>query len=666
MKRILPLLTAIALPLLGADLPDLTTYTKLNEDEHKIVLLENFDNGTDGWELTPTCRWEPKEGMTGTGALLASRDDPKQRILARRKIRLRPEIMYRIRLNYRLQQTESPRLTLHEPFCIRFINSKNHKVDRGAFFAWRDSGDKADWQSVERNFTLPVGYEEEAYVELIMRTGRTGTFWYDNLTIEATTLTDFALFPLENSIMTYDAARGLAFFVKAPASRPPQDLAVLVETAGSRALFPVTDGRARGQLGTLPQGNHPLKASLLDTKKKEILYTHESHLFVRDVPNIPGRIVMEPDGRMLRDGKPFLPVGVYLGFHEQNDPGQLQKIKDAGFNCLEGLWNNIQVLVPPQETETARMQAACREIARHGLGVLIAIKYQLPHHPARHEKLDGITGLDNVTRHIVNTYKQEPNVLGWYVSDENPITEIPAICRLRETISELDPWHPTMTLTDRPGNFLFFARSGDYIMHDSYPVGLGNYRDTPAQTMLESHRALDAILKVGTPFVWVPQIFPWGSSWKKLPNRYPTELEMRSMALLGAIYGAHAYFFYSYHHCFYYAEKMTPGNADSHWQNVKAAVAVINELTPYFLSREPAPAAAVRQLAGPAVLARAFTANGKTAVVITADGPGEASADITVTNTPGLKSRYGRTRETAPGVYRFTGLHIDSDVLLQE
>ena len=324
----------------------------------------------------------------------------------------------------------------------------------------------------------------------------------------------------------------------------------------------------------------------------------------------------------------------------------------------------ITDLVQPQKTEAERLKAACREIARQGLGILVAIKYQVPNHPAKREKLDNVSGLENVTRYIVDSMKHEPNVLGWYVSDENPIDEIPTICRLRETISERDPWHPTMTLTNVPGNFILFAKSGDYIMHDSYPVGIGAYKDGPVQTMDYSRRSLDDVKKVGTPFVWVPQIFPWGSSWKKLPNRYPTEVEMRSMALLGAIYDAKAYFFYSYHHCFYYSEKLTPGYAETHWEHVKGAVAIINELTPYLLSREIAPETAVKQTDGPKVLARAFSHGGKTAVVITADGPGEASAEITVKGKPGLKSKYGRTTETAPGIYRFNGLHIDSDVLM--
>ena len=181
--------------------------------------------------------------------------------------------------------------------------------------------------------------------------------------------------------------------------------------------------------------------------------------------------------------------------------------------------------------------------------------------------------------------------------------------------------------------------------------------------MAVSHRALDKVKEVGTPFVWVPQIFSWNSSTKQRVPRYPTAKEVRSMALLGAIYDAKAYFFYSYHHIFYYSETNDPGHSEEEWANASVGAKLITSLAPYFLSREPAPATAVKQLSGNAVLARAFVCEGKPLVVITADGPDACEAEITVKGVAGLKSRYGNTVETTPGVYRFKGLHIDSDIL---
>ena len=134
------------------------------------------------------------------------------------------------------------------------------------------------------------------------------------------------------------------------------------------------------------------------------------------------------------------------------------------------------------------------------------------------------------------------------------------------------------------------------------------------------------------------------------------------MALLGAVYEARAYFFYSYQHVFY-LEKIDPAKAEETWKNAAVGAKLITSLAPWFLSTEPAPEANVRQISGAEVAARAFVHEGKPLVIITADGPDECEAEITVPGFTGLKSRYGNTQEVAPGVYRFKGLNIDSDVL---
>ena len=74
----------------------------------------------------------------------------------------------------------------------------------------------------------------------------------------------------------------------------------------------------------------------------------------------------------------------------------------------------------------------------------------------------------------------------------------------------------------------------------------------------------------------------------------------------------------------------------------------------------------LKQISGAEVAARAFVHEGKPLVVITADGPDQSEAEISVPGFTGLKSRYGNTIEIAPCVYRFRGLHIDSDVLSKE
>ena len=66
---------------------------------------------------------------------------------------------------------------------------------------------------------------------------------------------------------------------------------------------------------------------------------------------------------------------------------------------------------------------------------------------------------------------------------------------------------------------------------------------------------------------------------------------------------------------------------------------------------------------GNGIKAGSLTWKGKTKVLIVSLGPGKSSADIFVPGKPNLKSRFGKTVNLGGGRYRFTGLHVTSDVL---
>ncbi|MBP5639666.1 MAG: hypothetical protein J6X55_09320, partial [Victivallales bacterium] len=595
----------------------------------------------------------------------AERKKTDEWVYAQKPITLEHGIYYRLRLHYRTEMVVDNELRTQELFCVRFRNSATGKVDRGSFASKQEVNSRPDWTEWSHAFCIPEDCDTTIILELLLRVKRIGKAWFDSITVEPVSQVGYTVFPLKNNIMTYNPATGITYFMKLPPTRKESDYRLLVEAGGVKQLLEPKGGYAHGFFGDFPKGRLKLTATLLDMANKAIISIDESSLFVRDVETIPGRIVMEEDGRMLRDGKPYLPVGVYLGFHKPEDTQMLQRVKDAGFNSVEMVWTHVD-FGGKKNTQTETLLAGIREMAKYGLTYLAAVKYQLPTSRARREKMDNVVGLENVTRHVINSIKREPNIVGWYVSDENPLSDLPLIRQLRELISELDPWHPTMTLTDKPNDFQHFAKTGDYIMHDSYPVGRHVYKDSPRQSMDYSHLALENIKKVGTPFVWVPQIFSWNSSVASMVPRYPTAQEVRSMALLGAIYDAKAYYFYSYHHIFYYSEKNDPGHSEEEWANASVGAKLISSLAPYFLSRETAPKVTVKQLSGKPVLARAFVHEGKTLVVITADGPDACEAEITVPGITGLKSRYGNTSETAPGIYKFKGLNIDSDVLSME
>ena len=665
-------LTAGLAMLAADDLPDLSEFMPLQANSGP-VFYEDFNKGLDGWrDLSPGhFTFCAHDGLMGTGCLMAERKAEDPRIELQREVKLKHGVLYKLTVHYRSEMApadpaDPKKKGGQEIFCIRFRNSETGKIDHGSYKA-RGEGSRPEWTEWTHSFRVPEGYDSKVVLGLLIRAGRTGKVWFEDISIEEAENLGCTVFPVKNNIMTYDPEAGITWFINFPAGFPKSEYKLLAEVGGVKKLLDVNGSYAHGVFGDFPEGRLTVKASLLDMTNKKIVGTDESVLFVRKVEDIPGRIVMDDQGRMTRDGKPFLPVGVYLGWHDLKDTPQLQRVKDAGFNCVEMAWRWVNQ-GGQKDTIMETVVAGVREMAKYDLGFLCAIKYQLPSSPGRSEKIDNIKGLDNVTRAVINAVKREPNMIGYYISDENPVTEVPAIRHLRELAGELDPWHPTMTLTCRVDDFTAFAKTGDYLMYDDYPVGCGwySYKESERQSMEPSHKGIRKAKEAGVPFVWVPQIFCWNASNINWPKRYPTAKEVRSMALLGAIYEARAYFFYSYHHIFYFGEKNDPGHSEEAWKNAAVGAKLISSLAPWFLSTEPAPEAQVKQISGAAVAARAFVHEGRPLVVITADGPDECEAEITVPGVTGLKSRYGNTEEIAPCVYKFKGLNIDSDVLSAE
>ena len=671
MKKVLAVSLVLAAGFAGLtadEIPDLSEFTPL-QAESGPVFFEDFNKGLDDWKGSQSDHFTycASEGLMGTGCLMAQRKKGDKPIEIQREVQLKHGVLYKLTFRYRSEMVPVDPANPNKKgvlalSCIRFRNTQTGKIDHGSFKT-RSELSRPEWTEWDQHFRVPEGYDSKVVLGLLIHVDRAGKVWYEDVSIEEAEKLGCTVFPVRNNVMTYDPEAGITWFVNFPAGFPKSEYKLLAEVGGVKKLLELSGSYAHGLFGAFPEGRLPVKATLLDMTNKQIMGSDESVLFVRNVENIPGSIVMDEQGRMTRNGKPFLPVGVFVGHNDLKDTQTLQRIKDAGFNSILMNFSSVN-FAGKKDSARETLVEGVREMAKYDLGLLCGVKYQLPFSSGKIEKFDNVTGLDNVTRCVIESLRCEPNMVGYYISDENPVTEVPAIRKLRELVGELDPWHPTMTLTCRVDDFPAFAKTGDYLMYDDYPVGCGWYgfMDSERQSMKSSHKNIRKAKEAGIPFVWVPQIFSWNTCVKGWPHRYPTSKELRSIALLGAVYEARAYYCYAYHIIFY----RDPDYAEEAWKNTAEGVKLISSLAPWFLSTEPAPEAQVKQISGAEVAARAFVHEGKPLVIITADGPDECEAEITVPGVTGLKSRYGNTEEVSPGVYKFKGLNIDSDVLSAE
>lgn len=86
-------------------------------------------------------------------------------------------------------------------------------------------------------------------------------------------------------------------------------------------------------------------------------------------------------------------------------------------------------------------------------------------------EFEGVKGIEPVLQAWARKLKDHPALLGYYVSDENPVEEVPYMRKVRELLNEADPDHFTVTLTYIGRHFPFFAETGGCACRRYLPGG---------------------------------------------------------------------------------------------------------------------------------------------------------------------------------------------------
>lgn len=669
MRKYVSLLFLIGAFSLAAADDDLKEFKDMTDLSAAVpVLTENFNGGSGEWTLPEGWSYEPREGLTGSGALKYVRTDPDKDAEARLYIDVKPGIRYRLSLQYRSELKEEADKARMEIFAIRYWDADGKKLPGSFYNRKKMNSDRNDWEGMEFTFQPPAAAKTAALC-LLMRVKRTGTLWFDDIVI-APYSSELAMLHITNpkklSLNEYGDVSWKCTLTTA--EKKPQ-LAVEATVGGRTKRIPVDEkGNAKAAFGKFEPGKIPVEAKLLDLDGKRILAVDRCHVFVHPErpEKVSGCVDVEYDGRVLIDGQPFMPVGLFASMIvEKNDAEALRKIKDAGFNTILSI-GYVNPYGGLKDTPEETLTALCDELHKLGLKYIFAIKHQLELPPGKkprgRREWGRFQGAGVIADMTVETLKDHPAMLAWYVSDENALDEIPAIRALRERISERDPLHPILTLTDKVGNFQHFAKTGDVLLHDVYPIGWRT-NSGPEQTLKTERDAFDPAWDTGLPVWWVPQVFPWCASSLENVPRYPTEDEMTGQCLLAAIHGVKAFLLYSWHHAMYLSEQNDPGHSAEQWERICKTVSTLRSLEPFIMSREDAPAVMVENALGNGVEAAAFRSGEKICVMIVSIGPGPAAADIVIRGCPGLKSRTGRTEDLGDGRYRFKGENISYDIL---
>lgn len=174
----------------------------------------------------------------------------------------------------------------------------------------------------------------------------------------------------------------------------------------------------------------------------------------------------------------------------------------------------------------------------------------------------------------INTFRDHPALLGWYISDEPSAKRITPeqLENIYRTVKEADPWHPVSIVFMAP--YLTakkYSDALDIVMADPYPIP-----DHPSTLPGDVADLLISEFRGKKPVWIVPQAFGGGELW----SREPTIQEIRSMTWQSIINGATGIQYFVRQGLNYF-----PKSAAT-WSECGRMAIEVAEITPWLLSDE--------------------------------------------------------------------------------
>ncbi len=230
------------------------------------------------------------------------------------------------------------------------------------------------------------------------------------------------------------------------------------------------------------------------------------------------------NGSLIADGLPFYPFGFYCYWPVQPTLPEEEVVR--GFNML----SPYQKIEGKTLNDRKKYMDRC---ARLGMKVHYNLLSVSGGGGVGSGRLSDIDQEEKRRRLIreVNTFKDHPALLAWYISDEPVGQGIPPepLIEMYRFIKELDPYHPVSIVFMTPQKAQQYAGAMDIVMADPYPIP-GNSVSTTGRVTKE----LVSEFYLEKPVWIVPQAFGGNEWWA----REPTAQEIRVMTYLAMVEGA--------------------------------------------------------------------------------------------------------------------------------
>jgi hypothetical protein len=438
-----------------------------------------------------------------------------------------------------------------------------------------------DWQKISTIVRIPKEARRVSIV-LYLRRRNTGTAWFDDVEVVQVAP------PLASIQMISPAYRGL-LLTPTKGKKISAKISINREEHGLvgkplEIISELTDakGNSLSKGVKVLQGDEEetiLQLALPELKPNEYQYVCHIRIGKKElgkleerinvVRQVEAKVYVDERQRLIVDGKPFFPIGLYLGPTEEE---HLARISEAGFNTI--LCYGYGVGRDPE----AYMERA----KKYGLKVIYSVKdfYE----GTRYFPKVGKSGLE-LARDYVMKLRDHPALLAWYINDELPITFIPRLTEMYELIKSLDPNHPQFQVLYQIPDLELYYNCTDIMGVDPYPIP-----SRPIDMVSDWTSSAIKAMNNAKPVWVVPQIFDW-SVYRGGEPREPTFQEKKNMFYQALIHGAKGLIAYSYFDLFKTTgRKEAPKELfEKRWKEVCEIVAEINKLVPALLEGEDVP-----------------------------------------------------------------------------
>ena len=366
------------------------------------------------------------------------------------------------------------------------------------------------------------------------------------------------------------------------------------------------------------------------------------------VPERSRRLFVKENGVVLKDGKPFMPLGFYTGLADAGKHDlksveyHLRRLHEAGFDTIMDYQT--------YSLKGKRRDAFYALCEKYGINVL-ADDFKETDFPSFEKRMPAF-------RKLATELAKYPAIIGWYTMDESPESAVGPLSSLRRMLNEVAPGRMVNTCNiNRAAPYLPTA---DIQGGDSYPVSRRE-----GCSLMDPHERVSKVKACRPAAIWyAPQCFNWAN--RKLPpeeykkaGREPTMEEMLSVALCMVQDGTTGFLFYAY---FDLIECPVPEYREARWAAMVEIAKVLRSLEPFVMSGEKIVDIHCSDKADETRVVALSDGEGNRRVIVCGLGRKHEATFTLPVGCGKLKSRLGHVTEQN-GTYTFAGGPFSCDVL---